>query len=78
MVQHNFKVGDVVAVINSTLNGTFIVEGRATVEKLLPSNHMYDVSFGPYDGVVQRFVNPDWQDDPEGFVAGLNTARKKS
>lgn len=45
MAVHAFKVGDEVTVLNQTLSGKPITEGRAKVRKLLDRDDTYMVSF---------------------------------
>lgn len=70
--KHAFKIGDRVAIFNSTLSGRPIFEGYAVVKKLLDTDEYYRVSFAPaYAGAYDRFVDPDAQADPQAFLAKL-------
>jgi hypothetical protein len=68
-----FRKGQKVYIINSTMGGTFIVEGQATiVRRILDVDSQYLVDFGDGFGPVERFVDPLAQDNPAEFVAHLN------
>lgn len=70
---HTYKKGDSVIVINQTLSGRFIVEGRAKVLRTLRDiDEMYLVSFWGAGEQVQRFIDPQAQKDPDAFVRQLN------
>jgi hypothetical protein len=70
---HTFKKGDKVVVLNTTMSGTVIVEGRATIFRAVPDvEEQYVVDFGDGSGFVERFVDPLAQDDAGRYVAGLN------
>lgn len=52
MASHAYKVGDRVTIHNQTLSGKPIVEGQATVRKLVDHDDTYMVSF---DGEREQF-----------------------
>jgi len=61
-----------VNVINSTMGGTFIIEGRARVLKTIDEDTKL-VDFEDGYGPVERFVDPLAQDgDVAAYVARLN------
>ncbi len=69
---HSFSKGDKVHVINSTMSGTFIIEGQATIlRRISDVDEQYLVDFGD-NMPVERFVDPAAQSSPAEFVALLN------
>ena len=75
MATHSFQKGDKVHVINSTMGGTFFVEGISVriVRPVKNIDEQYLVDFGDGYGPVERFVDPAAQDNPAKFVEKLNT-----
>jgi hypothetical protein len=70
---HTFKSGDRVVIVNMTIGGRFIVEGRATVKRpLRRTEEYYSVVFDNSAGSYERFIDPAAQADPEEFVRKLN------
>lgn len=69
-----YKKGQTVNIINSTMSGVFFVEGQATiVRKLVSGDSLYQVRFGHERGTVTRFVDPLAQSGDVGrYVAKLN------
>lgn len=65
-----FKPGQQVWIINRTLGGRFLVEGRARVMRHL-GNDRYLVRF-PDGYLVERFVDPNAQADPYDYVRTRN------
>lgn len=70
-----FKKGDYVWVINRTYGGTFIVEGKAAVLKVLGEDRAL-VCFDNGDK-VERFIEKEAQANPEEYVAMLNRCESK-
>jgi hypothetical protein len=77
---HNFKVGDIVTVFNRRFS-KFVIEGRAEIVSLRQAEDMYNVRFfrdwfdshtHKSDGTQIRFVDPNGQEDPEGYLEVLN------
>jgi len=63
-------MNETVVIINKTPSGRFIIEGRAKVIRHLDEDR-YLVRFG--DGsTVERYVDPQAQSDPEGYIERLN------
>ena len=59
MAEHSYKVGDRVVVRNETLGGRRIIEGLATVTKLLGTDDFYLVRFDTEpDATYERYVEP--------------------
>jgi len=80
-MEHTFKIGDVVTVINRAkgMRGAtgFLIEGRATILRLLDADEYYKVRFVDDEQrlgrrAFDRFVDPAAQADPRGFVQRLN------
>jgi hypothetical protein len=71
---HNFKVGDTVTVFNRSFS-QFVIEGKATIVALFDMEDEYLVRFGERKKSFRRFVDPNGQDDPEGYLAQLNATR---
>lgn len=70
---HTFAKGNKVHILNSTMSGTFRIEGRATIIRPVKDvDEQYLVDFGDGFGPVERFVDPSAQDDPAGLIARLN------
>ena len=71
---HSFKAGDQVHVINSTMSGTYFVEGLAVVHRPVDGQEdRYIVAFAnDLSAPVERFVDPAAQANPAAYVAGLN------
>jgi hypothetical protein len=65
-----FKPRQRVWIINCTLGGRFLVEGRARIVRRLGEDR-YLVRF-PDGELVERFVDPKAQADPHAFVRTLN------
>jgi hypothetical protein len=65
-----FKPGQQVWIINCTLGGRFLVEGRARVMRHLGDDR-YLVRFLDGD-LVERFVDANAQVDPYAYVRKLN------
>jgi hypothetical protein len=65
-----FKPRQRVWIINCTLGGRFLVEGRARIVRRLSDNR-YLVRF-PDGDLVERLVDPQAQADPYAFVRTLN------
>ena len=77
---HNFKVGDRVTVFNRSFS-KFVIEGRAEIVSLRRPEDMYRVRFENdraqgHKHTWLRFVDPNGQDDPEGYLAQLNAEAK--
>ncbi|QPC43509.1 hypothetical protein HW532_12865 [Kaustia mangrovi] len=73
MANIEWRAGDRVHVLNCTMGGTFVVEGEATIVRPVDGvDCQYLVDFNDGYGPVERFVDPDAQGDPAGFVARLN------
>ena len=73
MTTHSFKPGDKVHIINSTISGTYFIEGEAPI--IAPAaDDRYVVDFGDSYGDVVRFVDPKAQSNPARYVADLNAA----
>ncbi len=72
-----FKRGDRVFIINSTMSGKPIYEGVAKVVRKGSVEGQYVVRFAnaglgdPGRYGVERFVVPEAQEDPWGYVQGL-------
>lgn len=64
---HSFAVGTLVSVLNRDISGCFFVEGKAKILSGIKGDHeTYRVRFK--DGFVcTRFVDPEAQDDPQGY-----------
>ena len=74
---HSFRKGEKVHIINSSMGGTFIIEGRATVLRPIKDvDEQYLVDFGDGFGPVERFVDPQAQADPAKFIERLNDDRR--
>lgn len=77
MKQH--QPGDTVAIVNRSLSGRFVVEGRARVIREIDGGTgRYEVVFvdaPASDGSVFRYVDPAAQRNPESYVAHLNESR---
>jgi hypothetical protein len=74
---HTYDLGDIVIVFNQTMGGKFIIEGTAAIVDFVSDvDEQYYVRFRHTDDqrVVQRFVDPAGQNDPEAFVRRLNGA----
>lgn len=71
MAKHLYSVGTQVVIINSTMSGRPIVEGRAIIKKLLDADEYYRVKFVRDSGLYDRFVDPAAQADPAAFVAKM-------
>lgn len=56
MAKHAFKVGDLVTVMNQSISGKQIIEGRAKVRRLLDQDDTYMVSFGGERSQYERRV----------------------
>lgn len=69
-----YKVGDTVAVINSTMGGRFFVESEAAIVREIPrrSDEQYVVAIK--GDRVYRFILAQAQTDPHSYVAKLNAA----
>jgi hypothetical protein len=65
-----FKPRQRVWIINCTLGGRFLVEGRARIVRHL-GDCRYLVRF-PDGDLVERFVDPKAQADPYAYVRTLN------
>ncbi len=73
---HTFKKGSKVTVINRTMSGKFYVEGRAEiVSRINDSDEYYKVRFERRLDTLERFVDPQAQDDCAAFVEQLNAPR---
>ena len=77
MASHSFKKGDRVVVLNTTMSGTVIIEGRATIWSAIRGvDERYFVKFdtrqADLEPVVERFVDPLAQARPDWYVADLN------
>jgi len=74
-MDHNFKRGDIVTVINSTIGGKAIIEGKASILKPtgLSEDH-YEVKFVNSLDICDRFINPAAQGNPQAFVDNLNAS----
>ncbi len=72
-----FKKGDKVNIINSTMSGTFFLEGRATIVRAVPGvDCQYVVRFDSDKQTVERFVDPAAQDSRVGaYIERLNDSR---
>ena len=76
---HNFRIGDKVIVFNRQLGGKFVIEGKAKIAYVRHSEDMYEVQFLDEHGLVHRpiknhlrYVDPNGQDDPDGYLQILN------
>lgn len=60
MPEHIFGAGDVTYVLNQTMSGKVIIEGKARVVRRLLRDHLYEVRFlGDQDrAVYDRFIRP--------------------
>ncbi len=68
-----FAKGTTVNIINMTMTGRFICEGRATIVRAVPDvDSQYIVRFAGEKQTVERFVDPNAQDDLEACLAALN------
>lgn len=74
MNQHNFKVGDVVYILNQTMSGKVFIEGKARIAGLLKNEDQYKVQFldGNQSKRYERYVDPAAQDDPAKYIDKLN------
>jgi len=72
MTQHDFSVGQSVTILNQTMGGRFVVEGKATITSLLTRDNCYMVDFGDGGGSYERFVDPSAQETPQACVRKLN------
>ena len=66
-----YKKNDEVWIINCTMSGKFIIEGKARV---ISNSHDqgYNVRFDGDDSNVVRFIDDNAQKDPEAWVKILN------
>jgi len=78
-----FRKGEKVFILNSTLNGRIILEGRAVVVKpVYDVDNQYLVDFGDGYGPIERFIDPlaqlgDTADVAE-YIARLNAPASDS
>lgn len=76
MSTYTYDKGDRVYIINSTMSGTAIIEGQATiVRRTNLSDEHYEVDFNDGHGAVDRFVDPAAQSNPKAFIDRLNAAK---
>ncbi|MDR3471226.1 MAG: hypothetical protein P4M09_06010 [Devosia sp.] len=70
---HPIPIGNIVAVLAFRGSGQPYFEGRAVIQRPAPGTHRYLVRFaGDPAGVVhERFVHPEYQQDPEGYLAWM-------
>lgn len=73
-MKRTFKRGDVVTIFNRSGGGRFIVEGQARI--MGPAvecdpETSYRVMF-PDGDIVERYVDPAGQKDPQGYAHQLN------
>jgi hypothetical protein len=77
---HTFEIGESVWIINQTISGKFIIEGKVTIsEQIADVYETYIVTFPASDGFsvhAQRFVDPAAQDNPRAFIEQLNASRQ--
>ena len=68
-----FAKGTTVNIINMTMSGRFVCEGRATIVRAVPDvDSQYIVRFAGEKQTVERFVDPSAQDDIAACLAALN------
>ncbi len=63
MASHSYKPGDRVRVMNQTIGGRNIVEGWATIKRLLVEDDLYMVEFEGVcsDGLYARRITSEMQ-----------------
>jgi hypothetical protein len=62
---HPLRIGDTVAVLALDGSGHVWLEGQASIITPCAQPHVYRVRFQNEKRDLVRFVNPDWQSDPE-------------
>jgi hypothetical protein len=73
-----YKKGDVVWVLTLSAQNTLVVEGQATVMKVLANQDFYRVMFHRGGDVHDRFIDPEAQGDPHAYVERINAQWAKS
>lgn len=75
-VDGHFRKGDIVNIINMTMGGRFLVEGRARIVRSVRDvDGQYVVRFEGDFGNVERFVDPQAQgEDVASYVERLNAS----
>jgi hypothetical protein len=68
---HPLHVGDVVAVLALDQAGHPVLEGQATIIAGCPPPHIYRVRFQDEKRSCVRFVDPNWQAQPDRALALL-------
>lgn len=68
---HPLNAGDTVVVFALDRLGRVWLEGRATIIACCPQPHTYRVCFQGEKRSTVRFVNPDWQAEPDRALALL-------
>lgn len=70
-----FTKGQKVAIINKTFGGQFVVEGHATITRILndsPYAFRCNVRFEGQRGTFARYIDPDAQANPQAYCDKLN------
>lgn len=68
---HTLKIGAAVAVFGRSQTGQPFIEGSAVISATCPQPHNYRVCFHAEQVTRTRFVNPEWQRNPEHSLALL-------
>lgn len=75
-MKHPLKVGQEVTVLNQSMNGAYVIEGKAVIKKHDEVADLYEVHFeDDQEGESYlRFLYPENQDNPEATVKEMNEA----
>jgi hypothetical protein len=68
---HPLKLGDAVAVFGLSASGRPYLEGLAQIRSRYDAPHFYRVRFKGERVLRTRFINPNWQRNPERSLALL-------
>ena len=73
-MSHQYKAGDVVTVFQISSSNELVIEGKATIRKMVADvDEQYSVKFANKPGVTySRFVDTWGQDDPEKYLEDFN------
>lgn len=76
MPLHEFAADEIVYVLNQTMSGQAIVEGKARIERRLDRDHLYEVRFiQEPDATYDRFIRPNDQRLAHSLRASADRAR---
>ena len=69
---NTLKIGQTVVIVNRSMSGRYMIEGRATlVQPTSQPEHWYVQFIGEQD-TYRRYIDMAAQDNPDAYIAMLN------